>query len=735
MLNSFPRPDLPAPEKFKKDVNGVYQYAKDCLDFAINYHITYRNGQIRKMNELYRKYNGTHISRFANYFKKTYGKKNIASLVDYRLGRTKIEKLVGEFTERPLNTTVFTVNKKAQMAKLDKYYRMLGLYNMRETVNELRDKHGEDAVGSGMPIPSEDAVKSYWTSANSKTKNEITMQYLVNDFVRMNKDFIYSLSSCYRDGVITAETHGRVCLDKNNVPRFQEIDPRDRIFKENDRDHFAHTSPYQGHKRRMFLTQIIEEFKLTPKEVDLLMAEGANEDIYYFDSYERVTNEASNGGDRAYWVYYLQWKSFDPIYTKIVPSKNPELNNEPTYIDIYPERFVKEQDKIMKDVAAGEYSVETSFKEVIWEGVRLSRSLYRNCGPKKNIIGSYNSPFGTKFEYVTYLSNTINGIRVSIKELMCDVEEQYNIVRYMINRELAKMKGMSLSYDRAFLPKGETTNTVLHKIINDGIIDYNSGEDGNVSGETKDPKDAIKAIDLGVSSSLQALIMLGQNLEATAEMITGISNQRIGDIKASETATNANSAINNSKTMTEPFNIGFDTFVTEVINLVMEQSKIAVLINPEWGERIVGKEGVEFIKVSKDITTDDFGNYLQDYRKEKQVRDRAMQLAEQAINSGAMKIEDLMEADLEETVSGAIEVLRKGSATIIQAAEQQRADEIKLEQQKMANAVNMAKEQREDQQAHEIQKIVVQGQVDSGLIMQEAANKNIIEQNKTKTKK
>jgi len=187
--------------------------------------------------------------------------------------------------------------------------------------------------------------------------------------------------------------------------------------------------------------------------------------------------------------------------------------------------------------------------------------------------------------------------------------------------------------------------------------------------------------------------------------------------------------------MTEPFNIGFDTFVTEVINLVMEQSKIAVLINPEWGERIVGKEGVEFIKVSKDITTDDFGNYLQDYRKEKQVRDRAMQLAEQAINSGAMKIEDLMEADLEETVSGAIEVLRKGSATIIQAAEQQRADEIKLEQQKMANAVNMAKEQREDQQAHEIQKIVVQGQVDSGLIMQEAANKNIIEQNKTKTKK
>lgn len=76
--------------------------------------------------------------------------------------------------------------------------------------------------------------------------------------------------------------------------------------------------------------------------------------------------------------------------------------------------------------------------------------------------------------------------------------------------------------------------------------------------------------------------MLAQNIENTLETVSGVANQRTGEIKASETATNAQSAITSSKTMTEPINIGFDTFISNVITLAMEQSKIASLVNPEW---------------------------------------------------------------------------------------------------------------------------------------------------------
>ncbi len=732
MANEFPRPDLPLEEKFKKDEKGIYIYAKNALDFAINNHQHTRKGNIKKMNDLYKKFNGTHIGFAVQYLNKTYGKKNAMKYIDYRLGRPKIEKLIGEFTERPINTTVFSINKEAQIKKLDSFYLAKGLYDNKEEVQELRGKYGQEAVANGMPIPTEDPQQTYWSTASSKTKNEITMQLFINHFIKTRKTFSYSLTSCYRDVIIAGEAHGKVGLDKSKKPFYREIDPRDRIFLENDRDHFCHESPFHGDKQRMFLSQIISTYNLNAKEIEALMQEGQNSDFEYEDSYERTN---ANGAEQSFWVYTLQWKSYDPIITKNSPAKNKTLPTDDYKVDIPVEKYIEDHKEIKKDIAKNNYTVDIQYKETLWEGTRIGRSLYKKCGPKKNIMGSYDEPFGTKYEYVSYLSNTVNGMRISIKELLDAIEEQYNIVRFQINRELAKMKGMTLAYNRAFMPKGKTMKDVLYRLVNDGLLDYDSSEDGNISGETIDPKDAIKAIDLGASASLQMLIMLAQNLEATAETISGISNQRIGDIKASETATNAQSAIASSKTITEPINTGFDIFITEIVTLIMEQSKIAALLDPEWGETIVGPNGMEFLKISKSIALDDFANYLNDYRKEKEVRQNSMHYAEMAINSGELKVEDLMDAGMEETISGAIAVLRTGTKRIRDAANAQVEEQNKIKREQIESAERIAKENREDLQQHEKDKIILQGQVDMGKETQSSANKNIIEQKKSQKNK
>ena len=733
-MKEFPRPDLPIKEKFKINPDtGVYQYAMDCIDYAIEQHMNRRRGHITKMNKLYRKFNGDYPGYAMTYLNKTYGPSNIAKYVDYRLCRPKLEKLIGEFIDRPLNSTVFTVNKTAQMAKLDQYYIMLGLAAAKPQIEQLRNEYGPKTVMEGMPVPDKATLDNYWTSISSKSKNEITMQYLINNFTKVNRDYKYQLSTNYRDVIIVAEAHGKVSIDKKGKVCYDEIDPRDAIFLENDRDPYCKTSPYRGRKKDMFLHQIIAQHNLTKPQIDKLVAEGHIRQSDFNTSATLTRNEGA--GPLTYEVFNIQWKTLHPFITKKTLERNKNVFvEEPYEKDVPIDSYIQNFDEIEKDVNAKKYTIDIKWKETLWEVTRIGQKLYVDAGPKTNVMGSLDSPYETKYEYVSFLSNTVNGVRISIKELCDDVEEQYNIVRFQINRELVKMKGTAFTYDRAFLPKGTTMKAVLHQIINDGFMDYSSSEEGNMGGETKDPKDAFKTIDLGASTSLPVLLQIAQNLEMLAESISGISNQRLGDIKASETSGNAQSAIANSQLLTEPINYGFDIFVEDSLVLIMEQMKIAVLINPDWGTSVVGEQGKELIEISQDLSSDDYGNYLVNIRKEQEVRNRAMGLAEQAINSGEMRVHDLMKADLEETVTGAIAVLEQGWVQIQEVGKQQAAAEAEQAQKDRDQALQLAREDREDRQAHEIELAKIKAGIAAAAETQMSANKHFIEQEKIRNK-
>jgi hypothetical protein len=559
------------------------------------------------------------------------------------------------------------------------------------------------------------------------------MQYLINNFTKVNRDYKFQLANNYRDVILVAEAHCKVSIDRKGKVNYDEIDPRDAIFLENDRDPYCKTSPYRGRKKDMFLHQIVAQYNLTKAQADKLVAEGHVRQSDFNTSATLARNEGA--GPLTYEVFNIQWKTLHPIITKNTLERNNNiLVDEPYQKDIPVEKYVENFDDIEKDVNAKKYTIDIKWKEVLWEVTRIGQKLYVDAGPKNNIMGSVDSPFETKYEYVSFLSNTVNGIRISIKELLDDVEEQYNIVRYQINRELVKMKGTAFTYDRAFLPKGTTMKAVLHQIINDGVMDYSSSEEGNMGGETKDPKDAFKTIDLGASTALPVLLQIAQNLEALAESISGISNQRLGDIKASETSGNAQQAIANSQLLTEPINYGFDVFVEEGIVRIMELMKVAVLINPEWGTSVVGEQGKELIEMSQDLSSDDFGCYLVNIRKEKEVRNRAMSLAEQAINSGEMRVHDLMKADLEETITGAISTLEQGWAQIQEVAKQSQEAEAEQQQKDRENALQLAREDREDRQAHEIELANIKAGIAAAAETQMSANKHFIEQEKIRNK-
>lgn len=121
--------------------------------------------------------------------------------------------------------------------------------------------------------------------------------------------------------------------------------------------------------------------------------------------------------ENATWLSgYIRYsgKALTLLSRKVNPIKNNRLATEPAYADIPADKYAANKSEYDKDVSKGKYQIETKYKETLWEVTRIGRTMYINGGPKSNIIGSFDKPFGTKFEYVSYLSQTINGMRISL---------------------------------------------------------------------------------------------------------------------------------------------------------------------------------------------------------------------------------------------------------------------------------------------------------------------------------
>lgn len=688
-------PNISATFPPQTGVPKTEEWAKQCLDYSIYSWDNLRTTQIAKINKLYENYNGIIDNTGLDFVNKTYGKENITKYIDYRLARPKIDLVQGEWLGRPLNSTVYTINKDAKSAKLNDYEVKLGMVHAAKEIEKLRSVVGVD-VFDGMPIPETDADGGL-SSDNIKTKNEMVMQTILNDQIK-RQDLRTKLSSNFRDVEIAAECFGKVYIDNNGDVVYREIDPRDAIFEEIDRDPFLLQSPYMGERRLMFIHDILAQINLTPKQRTELTEIGYNSSDYI---------SARQNNTRQYYqliqkklaleVFTLEWYSFRTFYTKVIPDKkNPEL---PFRKAIDEADYIANKTQIEKDVLKGKYTIETKLKKIIWEGTRIGNDIYVNMREKPNIIGSIDRPFDTTMSYTGMLFNTIDNVRISLQESLINIGRVYNMVMFQINRELAKSKGKVVAYDRAYLPKNKTMKDVLHRMTNDGIYDYNSAEDGNISGQKVEINGAIREIDLGVSQSMQVLLGLKLELQMTADKLSGINEERSGNIAASSTATGAQLSQQASRTLTEPMFYMFSRFTENVFNRVCEYSKISWgLLKPEQGAMIIGDDGVKFLRATKDIANDDYGVYLADGKKEMEIRSTIRQLSMAAVNSGELRIHDVAKFELEDTLAGAIGVVEKGWKEVKQIAAQQQQAQADAAQQQLETKLEISKEEREDQQ-------------------------------------
>ena len=696
-MRSYPQTNVLEKEKTPEWCKLFLDYSQDLL----------RSSDYNRslMDESFKSYNGIKTPESILYLTKTYGIQNRAKFIPYRAHSTKIKLMVGEFLTRPLNATVTTINRDAKSAKMDQLDFMYGAMEAKSEILDLKNKVGVDIM-EGAPIPDgeEDPI---FQKMSPKDKEESIMQIILNEQIPsldLKQKFSNDLLNCS----IASMIYGKVERDEEGETRYISIDPRDAIYEEIDGDTFLEKSPIMGCRQWMSIHDVMRRYNFDTKQLEMLKDISNNPQSYANASNNRI-RYSPNGG-LVVEVIHIEWKSVTASYFKKMPKTVTQLIFDPSEKFIYTEIDAKnyEDNKEWHDsqIQKGKYEVEVRYAEDLWEATRIGglEKLDVNMRRSYFIMRSVDNPGKVlSSSYTGFLCGTVDGKRISLMNEMENWSNIFDIVMYQILKDINKHKGTILGFNTAALGAKNTVKKINYDIVNDGFVTYDTSASGNFHGRDVSLNNILQTHDLGLSQSFGALVQFKNDILVMMDRMTGINNDREGQISASATATNTNSAIQASRTMTEPFFYGVYMYINKTLTKIVESTKITwAFYKLEKGEQILGVSKFKFLKVSQEIGYKDYGVHLEDSGKYAEVKQFMRDQLNASLNAKEIRPEDALAFVWSDIASEQKAILKEGWAKIKELEGQSQQAQMQNQQQmqaaQLATQVQIADADREDRQ-------------------------------------
>jgi len=707
--NQFPRQDIPESSKTLDWMSLHLSYSESLL---MNY-----NNARQRMTRLYNVYNGIKDPLSIEWLTKTYGQENKAKFIAYRLGRTKIDLLQGEWLKRPLQSTVTTINSEAVTDKMEQFYFLKGAMISRNEIAAVKDKAGVDVM-EGIEIPENDDV---FGKMKFKDKCEDVMQLIVDKAV-VHLDVKKKLSESFLDCEITNHAHFMIELNQKGDVEIHKIDPRDAIYEVIQGDDYIEHSPVRGCRRVMPVHEILLRYDLSKEDRDKLEAARQSPNAYI----------GSGGLSRGYMDYvngellcdviHIEWDSVTPMYTKVVPKTQSQLlidpSPDPLTFEMDTTKYETNKEYHDKNVAKGEYQIVTKYMEQRYEATRIGGIIDINRRKVPNKKRSIDNPSEIlSSTYVSYIHGRVNGTSVSLQQIIENFDNLYDIAMYQKNRELAKGFGKILTIDRSAIGPKDSLKDTYYRMANDQVLEYDSSAAGNLGGRQLDPAMMFKQLDLGIGESIAYYDTLCQNISNQISQITGINENRQGITAASSTATAQQSDIANSRTITEALFYGYSGFVKRVMKAIVDKSAISyAFYKTEEGEQVLGAERFAFLKATVDLAYRDYNIEIEDGSRYMEIAGKIEKMMEVSLNAKEIRMMDALNVLLAETVAQKRQFLVSAwedmSARMEKQQQMEQESMAQMQQQQLETQLQIAKEDREDRQAAEQQNIVTKGQVE-----------------------
>lgn len=383
----------------------------------------------------------------------------------------------------------------------------------------------------------------------------------------------------------------------------------------------------------------------------------------YSNGYQGILN---NRFRKHILVLHVEWMSKRKICTLsfIDEQGNPDVMYLDGEFELTPE---------MKEKG---FTAEYTWINEVWEGTKIGDKIYCKIQPKEFQHKSSNKLYGAKLGYTGIIYNNRNASPTSQVDQMKPYNELYNIVMNKLKSTLNKDRGDMLVFDLSQVPAqaGWDWDKFLYYIEEKGIIPLNTGQEGANKGFQ-----ATTVLNSSVLNYLGKNIELLQYLENQCNKIVGFTPQRLGDVKATETATATNAALEKSYTQTEHYFRLHNNLKGRVLTNLLEQIKFNLTEGYE-DTYFLNDLSIAFLKVSQGFKFSDTCVYVGDSAKDAQILDTAKQMIQPVLQNGGSMLGAFTLAS-EESIS----VIKEKLEQIDAAKAQMDENNLKIQQEAIAS--------------------------------------------------
>lgn len=695
---SFPAQKLPMSKKTQAWKEACVDYVVGAGDSGFGGNGRSRSDEMQTYYDLYNSiYNEKDLKYVTNPFKQDDGFPAMAQ--DYNIIKPYVDQLLGEETKRPFNFHPQRTSDIAASELQEKAKEMLMDYIQATIASKLSPEQAaryEQALATG-EIQTPEAIAKY-VQKDYKDIAE-TEAYHALQFLKRKLNLTHEFYKGWKDALIGGEEIYYIGVI-NGDPYVERVNPMYFDYEHSLDLEFIDDAAWCRRKMIMSATEIYDRFydKMSERQLNELLelidqrpGAGNNPEIrktsidYESIKLHKINSFTDNPFDIDHIVvYHCCWKSFKKI--GFVTLLNPETGEV--------EEFQVDEDY---KVTGTEQSVEWDWIIEVWEGYRIGDDMYIGIQPIEYQHISADNPNSQKLPYTGVVYNNTNGKPRSLVSMMKPLQYMYIVVWYRLELALSRDKGKVAVMDITQIPKSMNidVNKWMHYLSALGVAFINPYDEGwdipGREGGKPSQFNQLSSWDLTMSNVIAEYIQLMQKIEDMIAKLTGITPQRQGQIAASELVSNANTAVNMSYHITEPWFWNHNQVKRRVLTMLLNTSKAAWKDSKRYLNYILDDATRAFVQLSDNFFYEDMDIFVDDSTKNQQYIDQLKQLLQPAMQNGAslLDIAEIITLDNMSMIKNRLEEIEQ--KRMEQMQQQQQAEQ--QAQQQMAEQQNQLKEE------------------------------------------
>lgn len=695
---SFPAQKLPMSKKTQAWKEACVDYVVGAGDSGFGGNGRSRSDEMQTYYDLYNSiYNEKDLKYVTNPFKQDDGFPAMAQ--DYNIIKPYVDQLLGEETKRPFNFHPQRTSDIAASEMQEKAKEMLMDYIQATIASKLSPEQAaryEQALATG-EIQTPEAIAKYL----QKDYKDIaeTEAYHALQFLKRKLNLTHEFYKGWKDALIGGEEIYYVGVI-NGDPYVERVNPMYFDYEHSLDLEFIDDAAWCRRKMIMSATEIYDRFydKMSERQLNELLelidqrpGAGNNPEIrktsmdYESIKLHKINSFTDNPFDVDHiTVYHCCWKSFKKI--GFVTLLNPETGEA--------EEFQVDEDY---KATGTEQSVEWDWIIEVWEGYRIGDDMYIGIQPIEYQHISADNPNSQKLPYTGVVYNNTNSKPRSLVSMMKPLQYMYIVVWYRLELALSRDKGKVAVMDITQIPKSMNidVNKWMHYLSALGVAFINPYDEGwdipGREGGKPSQFNQLSSWDLTMSNVIAEYIQLMQKIEDMVAKLTGITPQRQGQIAASELVSNANTAVNMSYHITEPWFWNHNQVKRRVLTMLLNTSKAAWKDSKRYLNYILDDATRAFVQLSDNFFYEDMDIFVDDSTKNQQYIDQLKQLLQPAMQNGAslLDIAEIITLDNMSMIKNRLEEIEQ--KRMEQMQQQQQAEQ--QAQQQMAEQQNQLKEE------------------------------------------